>query len=93
MLGFTPTALMAAMGEKLGMNPRIGQPTCCGSGWEPFFSGVVTLSNVANDFVKGYHVRGLPTASVRVAYVDWCEKHTCRVYQVSPQGVCRFESP
>jgi hypothetical protein len=26
-------------------DPWIGQPMCCGSGWEPFFSGAVTLSN------------------------------------------------
>jgi hypothetical protein len=39
MFGFTPTASMAAIGEKLGMDPWIGQPVCCGSGWEPFFLG------------------------------------------------------
>jgi hypothetical protein len=35
---FIPTALMAALGEKLGMDPWIIQPPCCGSGQEPFFS-------------------------------------------------------
>jgi hypothetical protein len=33
--------------------------------------------------VKGCHIRGLPTESVCVAYVDWCKKRMCHVYQVS----------
>jgi hypothetical protein len=44
----------------------------------------VALLNSVDEFVKGYHVRGLPVGSVRVTYVDLCEKHMCRVYQVSP---------
>jgi hypothetical protein len=84
--GFTPTASMATLGEKLGTNTRIGQPTCCGLCREPFFSGVVALSIAIDDFVKGCHVRGLPTGSVRGAYVDWCGKRTCRVDRFSPAG-------
>jgi hypothetical protein len=49
----------------------------------PFFSGVVTLSNAINDSTKSYHIWGLPAESVQVAYVDWREKCTCHVYQVS----------
>jgi hypothetical protein len=44
---------MAILGEKLGTDPRICQPACCGLGWEPFFSGAVVLSNVIDDFMKG----------------------------------------
>jgi hypothetical protein len=69
MLGFTPIASLAAMGEKLSMEPQIDQPSCCGSGREPFFSGVVALSNVVDDYTKGYHVWGL-SLEVRVAYMD-----------------------
>jgi hypothetical protein len=36
--------------------------------------------------VKGCHVWGLSTESVRVAYVDWRKKRTWHVYQVSPTG-------
>jgi hypothetical protein len=61
---FTPTALIAALGEKLGTNPQIGQLVCCGLCHEPLFSGAVALSIVVDDFVKGYHVRGLPAGSV-----------------------------
>jgi hypothetical protein len=34
--------------------------------------------------MKGYHVCGLPTGSIHVAYVDLRGKRICRVYQVSP---------
>jgi hypothetical protein len=34
---FSPTASLAVVGEKLGTDPRIGQPTCCGLCREPFF--------------------------------------------------------
>jgi hypothetical protein len=64
MLGFTPTTSIAVMGEKLSMNPWIGQPECCGLGREPFFSGAVALSNTIDDSMKGCHIRGLPTESV-----------------------------
>jgi hypothetical protein len=30
MLGFAPTASLVGLGEKLGTDPRIGQPACCG---------------------------------------------------------------
>jgi hypothetical protein len=32
MLGFTPTTSMAVVGEKLGMDPWVSQPACCGLG-------------------------------------------------------------
>jgi hypothetical protein len=70
MLGFTSTASLARRVEKLGGNLRIGQLACHGLGQEPFFSGVVALSNDVDDTMKGYHVQGLPTGSVRVEYVD-----------------------
>jgi hypothetical protein len=54
---------------------------CVGS---PFFSRAVALSIAVEDFVKGCHVRGMPIRSVRRAYVDWCEKRTCRIGQVFP---------
>jgi hypothetical protein len=36
-----PPASLAGSGEKLGTDPRIGQPACCGLCREPFFSGAV----------------------------------------------------
>jgi hypothetical protein len=84
MLGFTSTASMAAAGEKLGMDSQIGQLACRGLRCEPFLSGVVALFNVVDDSMKGCHIWGLPTGSVRVAYVDWHGKRTCCVYHVFP---------
>jgi hypothetical protein len=75
---------MAGMGEKLGMDPRIGQPARWGLCQELFFSGATTLSIAVEDFAKGYHVRGPPAGSVRRAYVDWRGKCACRVGRVSP---------
>jgi hypothetical protein len=70
---------MAALGEKLGTDSRIGQPVCCGLCQEPVFSGAVALSIAVDDFMKGCHVRGLPTGSIRGAYVDWHGKRTYRI--------------
>jgi hypothetical protein len=42
--GFTPTASMAGLGEKLGMDPLIDQP---------FALGAVALSIAVDDFMKG----------------------------------------
>jgi hypothetical protein len=86
------TAFMAVLGEKLRQVPRTTQP-----GWE-VESGVLFLGSSESVqlcwvSVKGYHVRGLPTESVRVVFVDWRKKCTCRVYQVFPYRVYQFESP
>jgi hypothetical protein len=70
MLGFAPTTSLVGSGEKLGTDPRIGQPTYCGLRRELFFSGAVTLLNSVGDYAKGCHIRGLPTGSIHGAYVD-----------------------
>jgi hypothetical protein len=84
---FTPTASMAGTGEKLGMDPRIGQPARWGLCREPFFSGAGALSIAVEDFTKGCHIRGPLAGSVRRAYVDWSGKRMCRVGRVSPSRV------
>jgi hypothetical protein len=48
-----PTASISVLGKKLGTDPRISQPACCGLCQEPFFSGAVALSIDVDDFVKG----------------------------------------
>jgi hypothetical protein len=82
-----PPASLVGSGEKLGMDPRIGQPTCCGLCREPFFSGAVASVQICQRLMKGCHVRGLPAGSVRRAYVDWHGKRTCRVGRVFPYRV------
>jgi hypothetical protein len=84
MFAFTPTVSLAGRGEKLGGDPRIGQSTCCRLRQGPFSSGAETLSNAIPDSVEACHIWGLPVESILVMYVDWREKHTCCVYQVSP---------
>jgi hypothetical protein len=59
MFDFFSTALMTVVGEKLGMKSRIGQPTCCGLGQEPFFSRAVDPFNSVVDFTKGCYIRRL----------------------------------
>jgi hypothetical protein len=61
---------MVGSGDKLGTDPWIGQLACCRLCREPFFSGAVALSIAVDDFVKGYHVQGLPVESMQRAYVD-----------------------
>jgi hypothetical protein len=46
-------ASLAVLGEKPGMDPRIGQPSCWGLCQEPYFSGAVDLFKSIADFVKG----------------------------------------
>jgi hypothetical protein len=52
---FSITSL-AVLGEKLGTDPRTGQPSCCGLGQEPFFSGAVDLFKSVDNYVKGCYV-------------------------------------
>jgi hypothetical protein len=56
MLGFVLTVSLVGSGEKLGTDPQIGQPACCGLCREPFFSGVVTLLNFVDDYMKGRYM-------------------------------------
>jgi hypothetical protein len=51
-VGYAPTASLVGFREKLGMNPRIGQPSCCGLCQESFFSGAVALLNSVDDYAK-----------------------------------------
>jgi hypothetical protein len=88
-----PTASLVGSGEKLGMNPWIGQSTCCGLCWEPFFLG----SSVIRP--------NLSVSRKRLLYVDYMrrmvEGHTqtergkCVAYRSGfpLHGVHQFESP
>jgi hypothetical protein len=56
MLGFTPTASLVGLGEKLDTDPWIDQPVCCGLCWEPFFLGAVALFNSVDAGAKGCYM-------------------------------------
>jgi hypothetical protein len=70
-----PIASMAVRGEKLGGDPWIGQPMCCRSGWELFFSGAVHLFNPIDGYMKGCRV--LLVVSV---YVSCVSGFSCKMY-------------
>jgi hypothetical protein len=81
------------MGEKLGADPRIGQSSRCGSGWEPLFLGAVDLFNFVDNYVKGCYARTVWDTYGWGPYEDrvWA---VCGMLVSFPlQGVCRFESP
>jgi hypothetical protein len=42
--------------EKLGTDPWIGRPSCCGLCQEPFFSGAVDLFKSVDDCMKGCYM-------------------------------------
>jgi hypothetical protein len=52
-----PTASLTIVEEKLGTDPWIGQPSCCGSGWQPLFSVVVDLFESVDNYVKSCYAR------------------------------------
>jgi hypothetical protein len=78
------TASLVVLGEKLGMDPHIGQLMCCRLCREIFFSGAVRSIQICRWLVKGCHIRGLLAGSVRQVYVDWHGKSTCHVDRVFP---------
>jgi hypothetical protein len=55
-LEFSAIASLAVMGEKLGMDPWIGQPACCRLCQEPFFSGAVNLFKSVDNCMKGCYM-------------------------------------
>jgi hypothetical protein len=57
---------MVVMGEKLGGEPHIGHPACCGLRRESFFSGAMDLLNSVDDYAKGCHVQ-----LVMIVHVVW----------------------
>jgi hypothetical protein len=65
-----PPASLASSGEKLGMDPRIGQPTCCGLCQGPFFSRVVGSVQICRHTSD---IRGKRTCRVGQVF-------PCRVY-------------
>jgi hypothetical protein len=56
MLDFASTSSLVGLGEKLGMDPQIGQPMCCGLCQELFFSRAVVLLNSVDDYTKGCYM-------------------------------------
>jgi hypothetical protein len=93
MLGFAPTASLVGLGEKLGMNPRIGQRRavdCVGSPSSREQWACSTLSMTCERLPRMGTARRKRTLGVRG--LAWEAYVTC--WSGFPlQGVHRFESP
>jgi hypothetical protein len=91
--GFAPTTSMTVLGEKLGMDPWIGHPACCGLYREPFFSGAVAQLNSVDVYTKNcYALTAWDTYSLG-PYADWAWEACGVLVGFSLQGVHRFKSP
>jgi hypothetical protein len=82
----TPTASLVGLGEKLGTDPRVGQPVCFGLCLEPFFSGVVGSIQICRRLTKGCYMWIMWDMYGPGPYADWAFK-TCGVLvRFSPAG-------
>jgi hypothetical protein len=83
---------MVALGEKLGMDPRIGQPSDYGLGREPYFLGTVALSIAVDEFTKGCYALTAWDTYGRGPYTDGAWDACGVLVRFSLYGVHRFES-
>jgi hypothetical protein len=77
---------LAIVGEKLGTDPRIERPSCCGLCREPFFSGAVDLFKSVDDCMKGCYMWTAWDTYGRGPYVDWAWKACVVLVGVFPAG-------
>jgi hypothetical protein len=88
-----PTAPLAAVGEKLGTDPWIGPPACCGLYQKPFLSGAVDLFKSVDDYMKGCYMWTTWDTYGRRPYADWAWITCGMLVRFPLQGVHRFKSP
>jgi hypothetical protein len=86
------TASVAVIGEKLGTDLWIGQSSCCGLGWEPFFSGAVDLFKSIDDYAKGCYTLTTWDMYGRGSYADRAWDVCGMLARFPLQGVHWFES-
>jgi hypothetical protein len=51
-----PTTSLVGSGEKLGTDPWVGQPACCGLCQKPFFLGAVGSVQICQRIMKGCYM-------------------------------------
>jgi hypothetical protein len=90
---FKPTVLLVGLREKLGTDPRIGEPAWRGLCLEPFFSGVVGSIQICRWLMKGFYTWTTWDMYGRGPYTDWAWKAYSVLVRFSLKGVYRFESP
>jgi hypothetical protein len=86
MLDFAPTTSLVGSGEKLGMDPRIGQLACCELCREPFFSGAVALLNSVDDYIKCCYMRTMWDTYGPGPYANWTLEAWDMLVRFSPAG-------
>jgi hypothetical protein len=82
-----PHCSLSIVGEKLGTDPQIGRPSCCGLCREPFFSGAVDLFKSINNRMKGCYMWTTWDMYGRGPYTDWAWK-ACGVLVGFPPAEC-----
>jgi hypothetical protein len=82
----TPPPSLSALGEKLGMDPRISQPACCGLCWEPFFSGAVGSVQICRRLAKGCYMWTMWDTYGLGPYTDWAWEACGMLVRFSPVG-------
>jgi hypothetical protein len=74
MLGLSTLVQWLLLGEKLGWVSRAPK-----SGWEVELGALFFRTSASVQLywvsLKGCHIQGLPTGSIRVVYLDWRRKH------------------
>jgi hypothetical protein len=81
-----PHCSLVVVGEKLGTDPRIGWPSCCGLCQEPFFSGAVDLFKSVDDCMKGCYMWTAWDTYGRGPYADRAWKACGVLIEFSPAG-------
>jgi hypothetical protein len=81
-----PTVSLAVVGERLGTDSWIGQPTCCGMCRELFFMGAVDLFKSVDDCVKGCYMWTTWDMYGRGSYADRAWKACGVLVGFSPVG-------
>jgi hypothetical protein len=77
---------LTVVGEKLGTDPRIRWPSCCGLCREPFFSGIVDLFKYVDDCIKGCYMWTTWDTYGRGPYTEWAWKVCGMLVGFSPTG-------
>jgi hypothetical protein len=69
-LVYAPASLVGSR-EKLGTDPQISRPACCGLCWEYFFSGVVGSVQIYRHLAKGFYMWTTWSTYGIGPYADW----------------------
>jgi hypothetical protein len=81
-----PTTSLVGSGEKLGMDPWVGHPACCGLYRYPFFSSAVGSVQICQCLAKGCYMWTTWDTYGHGPYADWAWKACGVLVGFSPAG-------